>query len=72
MSEEEPPALDLVELIRRQTEAANRHDLDAFMSLRPPDGVCDASRDGAGVFEGPAAIRDDGRAAAERLAAERG
>ncbi len=54
---EESATPDLVELVRRQIEAANRHDLDAFMSLCPPDGVYDASRDGVGVFEGPAAIR---------------
>jgi ketosteroid isomerase-like protein len=48
---------DLVELVRRQLDAANRHDLAAFMSFCSPDGVSDASRDGVGVFEGPAAIR---------------
>ncbi len=54
---EESTTPDLVELVRRQVEAANRHDLDAFMSFCPPDGVYDASRDGVGVFEGPVAIR---------------
>jgi ketosteroid isomerase-like protein len=48
---------DLVELAGRQLEAANRHDLDAFMSAFAPDAVYDASRDGLGVYEGPAAIR---------------
>jgi ketosteroid isomerase-like protein len=54
---EESTTPDLVELVRRQLEAANRHDLNAFMSFCHPDGVYDASRDGVGVFEGPAAIR---------------
>ena len=54
---EESTTPDLVELVRRQLEAANRRDLDAFMSVCPPDGVYDASRDGLGVFEGPVAIR---------------
>jgi ketosteroid isomerase-like protein len=49
---------DLVELARRQLEAANRHDLDAFMSVFAPDAVYDASRDGIGVYEGPPAIRE--------------
>jgi ketosteroid isomerase-like protein len=54
---EESTTPDLVALVRRQLEAANRGDLDAFMSYCPPDGVYDASRDGVGVFEGPVAIR---------------
>src|SRR5207253_6194565 len=49
--------LDLVELAGRQLEGANRHDLDAFMSVFAPDAVYDASRDGLGVYEGPVAIR---------------
>jgi hypothetical protein len=48
---------DLAELAGRQLEAANRHDLDAFMSVFAPDAVYDASRDGLGVYEGLAAIR---------------
>jgi len=48
---------DLLELAGRQLEAANRHDLDAFMSVFAPDAVYDASRDGLGVYEGTAAIR---------------
>ena len=48
---------DLAELAGRQLDAANRHDLDAFMSVFAPDAVYDASRDGLGVYEGPAAIR---------------
>jgi ketosteroid isomerase-like protein len=54
---EESTAPDLVELVRRQWEAVNRRDLDALMSLCPPDGVYDPSPTGLGVFEGPAAIR---------------
>jgi hypothetical protein len=54
---EESTTPDLVELTRRQLEAANRHDLDAFMSVFAPDGVYDASADGLGVYEGPVAIR---------------
>jgi ketosteroid isomerase-like protein len=48
---------DLVELTRRQLEAANRGDLDAFMSVFAPDGVYDASSHGLGVYEGLVAIR---------------
>jgi ketosteroid isomerase-like protein len=48
---------DPVELVRRQWEAADRGDLDALVSLCPPDGVYDPSPTGLGVFEGPAAIR---------------
>jgi ketosteroid isomerase-like protein len=51
------PPTCLVELAGRQLEAANRHDLDAFMSVFSPDAVYDASREGLGVYEGPAAIR---------------
>jgi ketosteroid isomerase-like protein len=48
---------DLVELVRRQLEAVNGRDLDAVMSLCPPDGIYDTG--GAfGVYEGPVAIRD--------------
>jgi ketosteroid isomerase-like protein len=54
---EESTTPDLVELTRRQWEAVNRGDLDALMSLCPPDGVYDPSPAGLGVFEGPAAIR---------------
>jgi len=56
MPEESTPP-DLVELVPRQWEAVNRGDLDALMSLCPPDGVYDLSPTGLGVFEGPAAIR---------------
>ena len=54
---EESTTPDLVKLARRQLEAANRHDLDAFMSVFAPDAQYDASRDGLGVYEGLAAIR---------------
>jgi hypothetical protein len=54
---EESRTPDVVELMRRQLEAANRGDLDAFMGGFAPDAVYDASRDGLGVYEGPVAIR---------------
>jgi hypothetical protein len=54
---EEPTTPELVELVRRQLEAANCGDLDAFMSVFAPNAVYDASRDGLGVYEGPVAIR---------------
>jgi ketosteroid isomerase-like protein len=54
---EESTTPDLVELTRRQFEAANRHDMDAVMSRLSPDGVYDTSPDGMGVYEGSAAIR---------------
>jgi ketosteroid isomerase-like protein len=53
---EESTTPDLVELTRRQFEAVNRRDLDAVMSLCPPDGVYDTAH-GLGTFEGPVAIR---------------
>lgn len=48
---------NLLDLTSRQLEAANRGDLDAFMSVFAPDAVYDAARDGLGVYEGPLAIR---------------
>jgi hypothetical protein len=54
---EEPTPPNLAELTRRQLEAANHGDLDAFMSVFAPNAVYDASRDGLGVYEGPLAIR---------------
>jgi ketosteroid isomerase-like protein len=54
---EESTTPELVELTSRQLEAANRGDLDAFMSVFAADAVYDASRDGLGVYEGPLAIR---------------
>jgi hypothetical protein len=47
----------LVELTSRQLQTANRGDLDSFMSVFAPDPFYDASRDGLGVYQGPAAIR---------------
>jgi hypothetical protein len=40
---EESATPDLVELVRRQIEAANRRDLDAFIRPRPRTGVYDTS-----------------------------
>jgi ketosteroid isomerase-like protein len=54
---EESTTPDLVELTRSHVEAANHHDLDAFMSAFASDAAYDASRDGVGVYEGPVAIR---------------
>ena len=54
---EESTTPDLVGLTSRQLEAANRGDLDAFMSVFAPDAAYDASRDGLGVYEGRLAIR---------------
>jgi ketosteroid isomerase-like protein len=54
---EEPTTPDLVELARSRTEASNRRDMDALMSLFAPDGVYDTSPSGLGVYMGPAAIR---------------
>ena len=57
MMSEESTTPDVVELVRGQWKAVNRRDLDALMSLCPPDGVYDPSPNGLGVFEGPVAIR---------------
>jgi hypothetical protein len=54
---EESTTTDLLELVRTQLEAANRHDIEAFMSVVAPDSVYDASPDELGLYEGPAAIR---------------
>jgi len=48
---------DLVELVRITTEAADRQDLDALMSMCAPDGVYDTTPSGLGTYTGPAAIR---------------
>src|SRR5437879_13475448 len=53
---EESAALDLVELVRRSSEAANRHDLDALMSFYASDAVLEGRAAGA-TFAGRAAIR---------------
>jgi ketosteroid isomerase-like protein len=54
---EKSPTPDLVELVRRRSEASNRRDMDALMSLFAQDGVYDTSPSGLGVYEGQAAIR---------------
>jgi ketosteroid isomerase-like protein len=54
---EEPTAPDLVELVRRSVEAADKRDLDAHMAFYAPDAVWDASPMGIGTFEGQAAMR---------------
>lgn len=54
---EESTTPDLVELVRRQLEAANRHDLDAFISVFAPRAVYDTGTSGLGLYEGPVAIR---------------
>jgi ketosteroid isomerase-like protein len=54
---EESTTPDLVELVRRRSEASNRRDMDALMGLFSPDGVYDTSPSGLGVYEGQAAIR---------------
>jgi ketosteroid isomerase-like protein len=48
---------DLVELVRRSVEAADKRDLDAHMAFYAPDAVWDASPMGIGTFEGQAAMR---------------
>jgi uncharacterized protein (TIGR02246 family) len=53
---EESTTPDLVELVRRQAEAANRRDLDAVMSSFAPDAVFDGRVVGD-HYEGRAAIR---------------
>src|SRR2546421_4235695 len=52
----EPAIPDLVELVRRQFEAANRRDLDAVASSFAEDAVFDGRAAGT-LFEGRAAIR---------------
>jgi ketosteroid isomerase-like protein len=54
---EEPTTPDLVELVCRRSEASNRRDMDALMSLFAPDGIYDTSPSGLGVYEGRSAIR---------------
>jgi ketosteroid isomerase-like protein len=54
---EESTTPDLVELTRRQFEAANRRDMDAVMSRFRSDGVYDISPSGLGTFEGQTAVR---------------
>jgi ketosteroid isomerase-like protein len=54
---EESTTPDLVALVRRRSEASNRRDMDALMSLFAPDGVYDTSPSGLGVYVGRSAIR---------------
>jgi ketosteroid isomerase-like protein len=54
---EESTTPDLEELNRAFIEAANRGDVDAFMSFFAPDAVWDNSPVGTGTFEGAAAVR---------------
>ena len=48
---------DLVERWQQASEAAERRDFDAVMSVYARDAVWDASLSGVGSFEGTAAIR---------------
>ena len=48
---------DLVELMRRSFEAADRRDFGALMSFYAPDAVWDMSPLGLGAYETPTAIR---------------
>jgi ketosteroid isomerase-like protein len=53
---DEPTTPELVELVRRQAEAANRRDLDAATSSFAPDAVFEGRALGE-IFEGRADIR---------------
>ncbi len=54
---EESSTPDLVERWRQASEAAERGDFDAVMSIYAPDAVWDASLPGVGIFSGMAPIR---------------
>jgi len=54
---EESTTPDLVDLVRRSCEPANRRDWDAALAFWGPDPVWDMSPMGMGVHHGPAAIR---------------
>jgi len=54
---EESTAPDLVELVRRATEAGSRRDIEAFLALCHPDFVMDNSGVGLGRFESEDAFR---------------
>jgi limonene-1,2-epoxide hydrolase len=58
MTPETPTTSGPVDLVRRCTEALNRRDFDALMTIYGPTSVWDGSRWGIGTFEGSAAIRD--------------
>jgi ketosteroid isomerase-like protein len=53
---EEPTTRDLVELVRKQAEAANRRDLDAFTNAFAEDATIDGQAVGGFLYEGRAAI----------------
>jgi len=54
---EEPTTADLVELVRKQAEAANRRDLDAVMNAFAEDAIMTGGTRGFPPSEGRAAIR---------------
>ncbi len=54
---EESTAPDLVELVRRSSQPANRRDWDAALAFWGADPVWDMSPMGMGMHEGAAAIR---------------
>ena len=56
MASEESTTPDLVQLVRRLEEAANRLDFDAVMSFYAPDAVWEGRASGM-TFEGRTAIR---------------
>ncbi len=53
---EESTTPDLVELVRKQAEAANRRDLDAFTNAFAEDATIDGQAVGGFLYEGRAAI----------------
>jgi ketosteroid isomerase-like protein len=53
---EEPTTPDLVELVRKQAEAANRRDLDAFTNAFAEDATIDGQAVGGFLYESRAAI----------------
>ena len=57
MMSEESTTPDLVELVRRSSQPANRRDWDAALAFWGPDPVWDMSPMGMGVHQGSAAIR---------------
>jgi uncharacterized protein (TIGR02246 family) len=56
MMSESPTTPDVVELVRRAFEAANRRDLDAVINVFAPDAVFEG-RAAGDTFEGRVAIR---------------
>jgi ketosteroid isomerase-like protein len=54
---EESTTSDLVELVRRTSEAGSRRDIDGILSFYAPGAIWDMSPVGLGVHEGAAAIR---------------